>query len=33
MIYDPIFKKIEKQIWEEENSEDPEESGGDYGQY
>ena len=33
MIYDPIFEKIEKQIWEEENSEDPEESGGDYGQY
>ena len=33
MISDPIFKKIEKQIWEEENSEDPEESGGDYGQY
>ena len=25
MIYDPVFRKIEKQIWEEENAEDPEE--------
>ena len=25
MIYDPIFRKLEKQIWEQENSEDPEE--------
>ena len=25
MIYDPVFRKIEKQIWEEENSEDSEE--------
>lgn len=25
-VYDPIFRKIEKQIWEEENSEDPPES-------
>ena len=24
MVYDPIFRKIEKQIWEEENSEYPE---------
>ena len=23
MIYDPIFRKIEKQIWEEENADDP----------
>ena len=25
MIYDPVFRKIEKQIWEEENAEDTEE--------
>lgn len=25
MIYDPIFRKLEKQIWEQENSEDREE--------
>ena len=25
IIYDPVFRKIEKQIWEEENAEDPEE--------
>lgn len=25
MIYDPVFRKIEKQIWEEENTEDTEE--------
>ena len=25
MIYDPIFRKVEKQIWEQENSEDPNE--------
>ena len=25
MIYDPIFRKVEKQIWEQENSEDPDE--------
>ena len=25
MIYDPVFRKIEKQIWEDENAEDPEE--------
>ena len=25
MIYDPIFRKLEKQIWEQENTEDPEE--------
>lgn len=24
MVYDPIFRRIEKQIWEEENEEDPE---------
>ena len=23
MIYDPVFRKIEKQIWEEENADDP----------
>ena len=25
MVYDPIFRKVEKQIWEQENSEDPDE--------
>jgi hypothetical protein len=25
MVYDPIFRKIEKQAWEDENAEDTEE--------
>ena len=30
MIYDPIFRKMEKQIWEQENSDDPEEMDEEY---
>ena len=30
MIYDPIFRKLEKQIWEQENSDDPEEMDEEY---
>ena len=29
IVYDPIFKKIEKQIWEEENTEFPEDEEGE----
>ena len=30
MIYDPIFRKLEKQIWEQENSDDPEDADEEY---
>ena len=30
MIYDPIFRKVEKQIWEQENSDDPEDADEEY---
>ena len=30
MVYDPIFRKVEKQIWEQENSDDPNEQDEDY---